>query len=132
MKYTGKSLTVNVTELFIFDLGALWGLECCPAVVCVERLRVVSSGGSGAGCSTLTGSSGVSATGGTGTAGSTTSGSAWGAGSPGVASMGISGTGDSLVSDSSGGFTGSQGSGGAVFNTGWGRLLITIISSSSS
>ena len=132
MKYTGKSLTVNVTELFIFDLGALWGLECCPAVVCVERLRVVSSGGSGAGCSTLTDSSGVSATGGTGTAGSTTSGSAWGAGSPGVASMGISGTGGSLVSDSSGGFTGSQGSGGAVFNTGWGRLLITIISSSSS
>ena len=46
--------------------------------------------------------------------------------------MGISGTGGSLVSDSSGGFTGSQGSGGAVFNTGWGRLLITIISSSSS
>ena len=132
MKYTGKSLTVNVTELFIFDLGALWGLECCPAVVCVERLRVVSSGGSGAGCSTLTGSPGVSATRGTGTAGSTTSGSAWGAGSPGVASMGISGTGGSLVSDSSGGFTGSQGSGGAVFNTGWGRLLITIISSSSS
>ena len=44
----------------------------------------------------------------------------------------ISGTGGSLVSDSSRGFTGSQGSGGAVFNTGWGRLLITIISSSSS
>ena len=52
MKYTGKSLTVNVTELFTADLGALWGLECCPAVVRVERLWVVSSGGSGAGCST--------------------------------------------------------------------------------
>ena len=52
MKYTGKSLTVNVTELFTADLGALWGLECCPAVVRVERLAVVSSGGSGAGCST--------------------------------------------------------------------------------
>ena len=29
MKYTGKSLTVNVTELFTADLGVLWGLECC-------------------------------------------------------------------------------------------------------
>ena len=49
MKYTGKSLTVNVTELFTADLGALWGLECCPAVVRVERLAVVSSGALGLG-----------------------------------------------------------------------------------
>ena len=33
MKYTGKCLTVNVTELFTVDLGALWGLECCPQVL---------------------------------------------------------------------------------------------------
>ena len=49
MKYTGKSLTVNVTELFAADLGARWGLECCPAVVRVKRLWVVSSGALGLG-----------------------------------------------------------------------------------
>ena len=58
MKYTGKSLTVNVTELFTGDLGALQGLEYCSLL------------------SGLSVSSGGSASGGAETAGSTTSGSA--------------------------------------------------------
>lgn len=38
MKYSGKFLLVIVIELFVVDLGFLWGLGCCFVVLRVERL----------------------------------------------------------------------------------------------
>ena len=58
IKYIEKSVAVTVTELFAADLGSLWGLGCCPAVLRVERL----TGASSASTTGSVGSAGNSAT----------------------------------------------------------------------
>ena len=91
MKYSGKSLLATVTELFAADLGSLWGLGCCPAVLRLEL---------------LTGPSSASATGSVGSIGNS---AAWGSAGislgPGMSSWGCSGSGST-------GTAGSEGSGG--------------------